>query len=45
MRVKYRKHCRDPTNAFKLIPFQRRRAIKQRIFRKARKDTWNKFMN
>ena len=34
-----------PTNINKLRSFQRRRAIKQRTFRKARKDTWNKFVN
>ena len=43
--MEYRKHQRDPTNTNKLRSFQRRRAIKQRVFRKARKDTWNKFVN
>ena len=41
----YRKYWRDPTNRTKLRTFQHRRAIKQRVFRKARKDTWNKFVN
>ena len=45
VRAEYRKHRRDPTNINKLRSFQRRRAIKQRTFRKARKDTWNKFVN
>ena len=42
VRAKYRKHRRDPKNTTKLRSFQYRRVIKQRVFRKARKDTWNK---
>ena len=42
MRAEYRKH---PTNRSKLRTFQHKRAIKQRVFRKARKDTWSKLVN
>ena len=35
----------ETTNTTKLRSFQCRRTIKQRVFRKARKDTWNKFVN
>ena len=35
----------NPTNINKLRSFQRRRAMKQKVFRKTRKDTWNKFIN
>ena len=45
MRAEYRKHHRDLTNTTKLRSFQHWRTIKQSIFRKARKDTWNKFVN
>merc|ERR1711976_241271 len=45
VRAEYRKHRRDLTNINKLRTFQRSRAIKQRTFRKARKDSWNKFVN
>ena len=37
MRAEYKKHQQDPTNRTKLRIFLRRRAIKQRVFRKARK--------
>ena len=43
--MEYRTHRRDPTNINKLRSFQCRRAIKQRVFRKTRKDTWSKFVN
>ena len=45
MRAEYRKSPRDPTNRSKLKTFQSKRAIKLRVFRKVRKDTWNKFAN
>ena len=45
MRAEYRKYRRDPTNTTKLRSFQRRRAIKQRVSRKTKKGTWNKFVN
>ena len=45
MRAEYRTHRRNPTNTTKLRLFHRRKAIRQKTFRKARKDTWNKFVN
>ena len=45
VRAEYRKHHRDPTNTIKLRAFQRRKVVKQRVFRKTRQDTWNKFVN
>ena len=45
VRAEYREHHRDPTNTTKLWLFKRRRAIKQRVFMKARKNTRNKFVN
>ena len=39
VRAEYRKHRRDSTNRTKFKKFQCRRAIKQRVFRKARKET------
>ena len=55
VRAEYSKHQWDPTNGTQLRSFQRKRAIKQRLFRKARKfvkslnsrtptkKVWNKF--
>ena len=45
MRAEYRKPHRDPTKTTKLKSFQGRRAIKQRVFRKTRKDTGTYFVN
>ena len=45
MRAEYRKHLQRPKNTSKLRSIQCRRAIKQRCFRKAKKDTWNTFLN
>ena len=44
MRAEYRKHRRNPINRTKLRIFQCKRAIKQKVFGKARKHIWNKFI-
>ena len=44
MKAEYRKHRREPTNRTELRSFQCERAIKLKVFRKARKDTCNKFV-
>ena len=44
-RAKYKKFRKDPNNKDKIQSFQRRRAIKQREFRRARKDSWHKYIN
>ena len=45
IRSLYIVHRRDPTKTTKLRSFQCRRSIKKRVFRKARKGKWNKFVN
>ena len=45
VRTEYRKYCKDPKNTTKLRSFQHRRAIKKRVFRKAKRNTPNKFVN
>ena len=45
VRAEYRKHCRNPANTTKRRSFQHRRVIKQRVFRKTRKDTGTYFVN
>ena len=44
MRAEFRKHWRGPIKT-KLRSFQYKRAIKQRFFRKSRKETWQNFIN
>ena len=44
-RAEYKKLRKDPNNKNKIRSFQRRRAIKQREFRRARKDSWHKYIN
>ena len=45
LKVEYKNHHRDLTYTFKLKSFQRGKAIKHRVFRENRMDTWNKSVN
>ena len=44
VRADYRKDRQGPTNKTNLKSFQHKRAIKQRVFCKASKETWSYFM-
>ena len=45
MRARYRNDQRVPIDKTKLRSFQRKRVIKQRVFKKAQKKTWQEFVN